>query len=156
MTATLAAHKLPNISRFFTIGYEGMSVDDFFVKLGKAGINCLIDVRRNPISRKSGFSKKALANYCLSNNITYHHYPALGIPTAKRQNIKTREDYNRLFAYYRREIIPCATDEIDCLTALCTSQTSALLCFESSPDFCHRSCLAQELCKLSELRVIHI
>jgi uncharacterized protein (DUF488 family) len=151
---SISKHKTNH--RFFTIGYEGLSVEDFFTKLAAAGVSCLIDVRRNPISRKQGFSKKALNSFCHEHDIIYYHYPNLGIPSDKRRNIKSKDDYYYLFKYYRESILPEVDQEVDDLANICTSAATALLCFESDPEFCHRSCLAQELLNRLDYRVVHL
>ena len=50
------------MKRLFTIGYEGISLDDFLITLDKANINVLLDIREFPISRRKGFSKNALCD----------------------------------------------------------------------------------------------
>jgi Domain of unknown function DUF488 len=46
--------------RIFTFGYEGMSVDAFVRRLKASVIEAVLDVRTNPLSRKPGFSKRAM------------------------------------------------------------------------------------------------
>ncbi|WP_348602891.1 DUF488 family protein [Bartonella tribocorum] len=43
---------------FFTIGYEGKSLENYLNCLLENNIKILCDVRKNPISRKYGFSKR--------------------------------------------------------------------------------------------------
>jgi uncharacterized protein (DUF488 family) len=49
-------------SGIVTIGYEGRTLGDFISTLSNHNVDLLLDVRLNAISRKPGFSKKALAN----------------------------------------------------------------------------------------------
>ncbi len=44
----------------FTIGYEGRSIDEYLNILIENNIKVLCDVRKNPLSRKYGFSKQSL------------------------------------------------------------------------------------------------
>ena len=46
--------------KLYTIGYSGFDIESFIDKLLLNEIECLIDVREIPISRKKGFSKNAL------------------------------------------------------------------------------------------------
>ena len=46
----------------YSLGYEGLDIDDFMSLLSGHGIETVVDVRELPLSRKPGFSKKALAN----------------------------------------------------------------------------------------------
>jgi hypothetical protein len=70
----------------FTIGYEGRTQDEYLGLLTGAGVTLLADVRRNPISRKKGFSRKALAEGCAAVGVRYEHLPELGIASEKRKN----------------------------------------------------------------------
>ncbi len=60
----------------FTIGYEGLSIDAYLNMLIADNISVLVDVRKNPISRKYGFSKTRLTDYTRLAGITYIHIPA--------------------------------------------------------------------------------
>ncbi|MDR3233557.1 MAG: DUF488 domain-containing protein [Planctomycetaceae bacterium] len=55
----------------YTIGYEGVTIEMFLRRLTAAGIKQLIDVRRNPLSCKPGFSKKVLAMYLNEIEVEY-------------------------------------------------------------------------------------
>ena len=44
-------------SVLFTIGYEGISLEEYLVRLLKNNVKVLVDVRNNPMSMKYGFSK---------------------------------------------------------------------------------------------------
>ncbi len=48
----------------FTIGYEGISLEEYLLRLLKNNIRILVDVRNNPLSMKFGFSKSQLKKYC--------------------------------------------------------------------------------------------
>ena len=45
--------------QIFTFGYEGLPLKAFIARLKSAGIQTVVDVRANPLSRKPGFSKRA-------------------------------------------------------------------------------------------------
>ncbi len=49
------------MSTILTIGYEGSTIEDLVATLKLADTQVLIDIRDVPLSRKRGFSKKALA-----------------------------------------------------------------------------------------------
>ena len=126
----------------YTIGYEGVSIEKFIRKLQNEKIECLIDVRRNPLSRKPGFSKKSLSEHLQSVGIEYRHIPQLGIPTSMRQELNTREDYVRLFDRYESEILPMAKEQKSELIELLSQKRATLLCFEADPICCHRTRLS--------------
>ena len=48
----------------YTIGYEGVSLEEYMNKLIRNGVEVLVDVRKNPLSMKYGFSKGLLKKFC--------------------------------------------------------------------------------------------
>jgi len=135
----------------YTIGYEGISLEQYFNKLILADVKVLCDVRRNPYSQKFGFSKTTLQEVCKSMGIKYKHIPELGIASEQRQNLKTQKDYNSLFASYKKDTLPQAqtyTQEV--LGLLENHKRIALTCFEAHHCQCHRGTLATHLTSLPE------
>lgn len=130
----------------FTIGYEGRTQDEYLALLTGAGVTLLADVRRNPISRKKGFSKKALAEGCAAVAIRYEHLPELGIASEKRKNLSTQADVDALFAEYERDWLPTQGAALAKLRAwVDAGEQVALTCFERAPGDCHRDCVAEAL-----------
>lgn len=58
----------------FTIGFEGISLEEYLLILLKNDVKVLVDVRRNPLSMKFGFSKTLLHRYCNALDVEYIHY----------------------------------------------------------------------------------
>ncbi|WP_418606636.1 DUF488 family protein [Georgenia sp. SUBG003] len=59
-------------------GYEGRSID--LLALTKAtGAKTVADVRLNPISRKAGFSKRALSAALDAADVRYVHFRGLSV-----------------------------------------------------------------------------
>lgn len=137
------SHKAAALS---TIGYEGRTIESFLNTLLRGGVTLLCDVRRNPISRKYGFSKKTLKNACEGVGIRYVHLPELGIASADRQNLNSQTDYDRLFATYEKVHL---SNQGEALSGLLRSMDSgervALTCYERLPQQCHRHCVADAL-----------
>jgi uncharacterized protein (DUF488 family) len=130
----------------FTIGYEGRTQDEYLGLLREAGVTLLADVRRNPISRKKGFSKNTLAQGCATVGIRYEHLPELGITSEKRKGLATQADVDALFAEYEREWLPQQAPAPARLWAwLDAGERVALTCFERAPGACHRHCVAEAL-----------
>jgi uncharacterized protein (DUF488 family) len=128
-----------------TIGYEGRSLDEYLALLREAGATVLCDVRRNPLSRKRGFSKRSLAAACAGAGIRYEHLPELGIASERRKAVVTKADVDALFAEYRREL-PEQAAAVDRVRVLVRAgERVALTCFERSPADCHRHVLAETL-----------
>ena len=91
-----------NSECLFTIGYEGISIDTYLNRLMRGTVRVLCDVRRNPFSRKYGFSKATLRDKVEGLGFRYVHLPELGISSNERRSLTTRQDYERLFARYEQ------------------------------------------------------
>lgn len=129
-----------------TIGYEGKSLEKYICSLLKTGVTLLCDVRRNPLSRKFGFSKATLSRTCQNVGIRYEHLPELGIASDERRELKTQADYDALFAAYERDSLPKQTASLDAIRAwIDAQQCVALTCYEALPQQCHRHCVAEIL-----------
>ena len=133
-------------SSLVTIGYEGREPDTYARALVRAGVTILCDVRRNPVSRRPGFSKKALTAACGSAGIRYEHLPQLGIASERRRAIETREDVERLFAEYESVDLPREHEAVETIQAwMRAGECVALTCLERDPADCHRGRLAAAL-----------
>jgi hypothetical protein len=123
-----------------SIGYEGRTIENYFNALITSGIDVLCDVRKNPISRKYGFSRSVLCELCEGCGIEYRHYPQLGIPSWERQALNCQADYDSLFVKYEREILPRVQREIAEISDMVKQGRGvALTCFEANPAQCHRT-----------------
>ncbi len=140
----------------YTSGYEGQSIDGFLSRLLQYGITTIIDVRNNPVSRKYGYSKSALLQLCSKVGLKYYHYPELGIPPQHRAELNSPQDYDHLFKYYVKRILPAGMESQKKIAAKMRIEPSALVCFEQNPLFCHRNHLAQALSKETNLEVVHL
>lgn len=127
-----------------TIGYEGLSLEGYLNRLLQAGVTLLCDVRRNPLSRKYGFSKRTLARGCEGVGIRYEHLRELGIDSVERQDLKTQADYDALFDRYERDMLPRQGPAVAAIVAWIQSGESVTLtCYEHLPIQCHRHCVAE-------------
>ena len=134
----------------FTIGYQQRSQEGFFKLLLKNSIAVLIDVRRNPISRRYGFSKSALQEACSKLDIQYEHLPQLGIAKHERSDLNNEQSYRKLFEDYKNNVIPNQEQSVEILLAkLSSDKRIALTCFERGPEQCHRSVLADWIMNLT-------
>lgn len=135
-----------NKTVLFTIGYEGISLEEYLVRLLKNDVKVLIDVRNNPLSMKYGFSKSQLKKYCASLGIEYVHIPEVGIQSEQRQELNTQSDYDKLFAVYRKNnLSKTTTSQNEILKLLKQHKRIALTCFEANICQCHRKHLAEAI-----------
>jgi uncharacterized protein (DUF488 family) len=143
----------------FTIGYEGISLEEYLVRLLKNDVKVLVDVRNNPLSMKYGFSKSQLKRYCESLGIKYIHMPEVGIQSEQRQELNSQGDYDKLFAVYRKQNLTKTTKaQTEILNLLKENKRIALTCFEANICQCHRKHLAEAIETLPgfEYEVEHI
>jgi len=142
----------------FTIGYEGVSLENYLNKLVKNNIKLLIDVRKNPLSMKYGFSKTLLKRFCESLGLIYIHVPEVGIHSNKRQALEKQEDYDLLFENYKKTTLKkTSTNQQEIIALLNKYNRIALTCFEANICQCHRLPLAESLKSIeSNLVVEHI
>ena len=146
----IESHKPVNNKKcFYTIGYEGKSLEKYLNQLIESDIKALIDVRKNPISMKFGFSKNQLKNACEKINIKYLHIPDLGIESDKRQNLNNMSDYENLFSFYSENTLPKNTDNINKIILLLEKHKRiAITCFEKEVCKCHRGKILETITKL--------
>jgi uncharacterized protein (DUF488 family) len=143
----------------FTIGYEGLSIDEYLGRLIEHDIHALIDVRSNPLSRKPGFSKSSFKDHLEKAGIKYFHIPELGVPSKLRKNLSTREAYESLLDYYGREILPSKTDSLEKINEVLLEYSHvALTCFEADYKMCHRHKITEYFDKESSFKgtIMHL
>jgi len=148
-----------NKTILFTIGYEGISLEEYLVRLLKNDVKLLVDVRNNPMSMKYGFSKGQLKKYCANLGIEYVHIPEVGIQSDQRQQLNTQSDYDKLFTVYRKNnLSKTMSSQNAILNLLKRHKRIALTCFEANICQCHRKHLAEAIENLSgfEYKVEHI
>ncbi len=150
-TKVLKAKPVGNTTTLYTIGYEGISLEEYLNRLIKNDVKVLVDVRNNPLSMKFGFSKTQLKNFCASLNIEYMHIPEVGIQSSQRQELNSQADYDNLFDAYKKLNLKETTSYQDqILELLISKKRIALTCFEANICQCHRKHLAEAITKLAK------
>jgi uncharacterized protein (DUF488 family) len=158
LQAIKAVRPLARGAGLSTIGYEGRSLEAYLNCLLQAGVTLLCDVRRNPLSRKYGFSKGTLSKSCEGVGIHYEHLPELGIAGEKRKSLETQADYDALFAAYARYSLPRRRHALGSIAGwIEDGEHVALTCYEHAPGQCHRHCIAEALeTKLNGIAIQHL
>lgn len=137
--------------QLYTIGYEGVTLEDYIKRLLLEDVHVLCDVRKNAYSQKYGFNKSQLEKACEGVGIKYVHVPDLGIESDKRQDLRSQRDYDILFAEYDRTIIPQNQQTLRYVyNLIMTEERIALTCFEKDPRQCHRSRVAKALMDMAD------
>lgn len=141
--------------KLYTFGYEGIDIRAFLSRLEKAGIRVVVDVRELPLSRKKGFSKRALSDTLADAGIDYCHVPALGCPRHIRDRFKIDGDwtaYSRAFNSY----LSSQQKVIEDLVTGCRARTSCLLCFEADFNACHRTYVGRAAVRAGAPELVHL
>lgn len=137
----------------FTIGYEGISLEEYLNKLIKNNIKLLCDVRKNAQSMKYGFSKNQLNKACEGVGIKYIHIPEVGINSDKRRELNSQKDYDALFnEYITNNLNQTIEHQKEILFLLKKSKRIALTCFEANSCQCHRTHLASAISNFKEFK----
>lgn len=155
----ISSKKESNETILFTIGYEGVSLEKYLNKLVSNDVKLLVDVRKNSLSMKFGFSKSLLKKYCESLGIEYIHIPEVGINSDQRQELNTQQDYDALFEVYKKTTLKETDSYQSKIIELLTKyKRIALTCFEADICQCHRKPLAEAIAKnvIFEYEVKHI
>lgn len=139
-----------------TIGYEGCSIEDFVSALRHAGIDSLIDIRDVPISRKRGFSKRALAEKLGKRGIEYVHLRDLGDPKPGREAARRGDNatFQRIFRSHMKG--EPARDALQSALQIASRSRSCLLCFERDHACCHRSIVAEAMGTQAAIQIRHL
>jgi uncharacterized protein (DUF488 family) len=139
----------------FTIGYEGLDINAFMSLLAEHGIDTVVDIRELPLSRKPGFSKKALASVLNLSGLEYVHMVDLGCPKPVRHRYREDGNWKRYTDDFLKHL---KTQEASIaeLSELVSSSNCALLCYEADFNFCHRSMVANAVRDYCGADVEHI
>ncbi len=143
-------------STIYTLGYEGISLETYINKLIQNNIKLLCDVRKNPFSRKFGFSYKALNNILPKLGIEYVHIPQLGVESNKRQDLNNKEDYKKLFDEYKATLPNRDKALAQVLDLQKKHKRIALTCFEKIHHECHRHCVSDYLADNNSIQTVHL
>lgn len=148
-----------NTKALYTIGYEGISQENYLNRLIRNNVKILCDVRKNSLSMKFGFSKNQLLKACNGVGIEFVHVPEVGIASDKRKSLKSQKDYDELFKEYNRNLKNENSKEgiHKIMSLLDRYDRVAITCFEADIHQCHRKHLAINMIKEnSEYDIIHL
>ena len=133
---------------FYTIGHGNRSGEEFVQLLQTAGIECLVDVRAYPASRRHPqFAQEALKSALAEAGIDYvWEGKALGGRRKPRQNSPHIALRNESFRAYADHMgTPEFVTALDQLIERGSSEHVAIMCAERLPWQCHRYLIADSL-----------
>ncbi len=139
----------------YTVGYEGLGLEEFLLQLRHARVQIVVDVRAVPLSRKRGFSKTALAAALAAAGMKYLHVRSLGCPQPVRDYYRANRDWKAYTAAFMNHLREQGV-AVDQLAAVCKNSTAALLCYEADAGLCHRTYVARAVAAVAGGDVLHI
>lgn len=130
----------------YTIGYEGMTIDEFISVLKENDIKQVIDVRSIAFSRKNGFSKSIIKSILKNAGIKYRAFPQLGAPKAIRERLAKDRNYKKFFELYKKYINQeSKKEDLELVIDLAKGQRTVIMCYEADMAICHRNILAKNI-----------
>jgi uncharacterized protein (DUF488 family) len=143
--------------KIFTIGFTKKSAESFFTKLKNAGVERLVDVRRNNVSQLAGFTKRDDLRYFARTicDIDYVHLPDLA-PT--QDILAAYKKHRGDWGLYERQFLNLMTARrIEDKVPREILDGGCLLCSEDKPHHCHRRLVAEYLKeKWGDVEIEHI
>jgi len=132
-------------------GYEGRSVDELIADAHAGGVTVVVDVRLNAISRRKGFSKRALAQRLADAGIAYVHLRALGNPRENRPGFAelVGPAGHEARARYRSAVLESDAGRA-ALDVLARYDSAIVLCFEAHEGCCHRALVLKAVREVRE------
>ena len=130
------------LRELLTIGYQGREPAELVAALEQHGVDVLVDVRDKPISRKRGFSKRALEELLSAHGMGYVHARGLGNPKTNRD---AGGGVPTVLSNYEAWMAERWDDAFLPLRPVVDDKRVCLLCLERDPQDCHRTIVAREM-----------
>ena len=128
----------PDCADFFTLGYEGRTTEDLFAALQGANVQCVVDIRYNPVSMyRPELSKGNLQKGLERIGCTYFHLREWGVPREVRAKAVETGTRETIWEWYDESVIaPHFRRNLH--RFLNFGYPVAMLCMECDPQECHR------------------
>jgi uncharacterized protein (DUF488 family) len=131
---------------FFTIGYTGRPILEFFELLVSNGVRTLVDIRYNPVSMyRPELSKTNLSRAAEERGLLYVHSRELGVPRDIRARAIEAGTRDVIWSWYDETIVTSYVGRNLHRFFNCLEHPVALMCVEIDPRECHRHRLSQAL-----------
>jgi hypothetical protein len=128
----------PKNADFFTLGYEGRTTKDIFSLLLDANVQCVIDIRHNPISMyRPEMSKRNLQRSLEQSGVCYFHLREWGVPRDVRARAVETGTRDAIWRWYD-EMVIAPNFGRNLHRFLNFGYPVAMLCMECDPTECHR------------------
>ena len=132
--------------KIYTIGFTQKTAKQFFGLLRSSQIQRLVDIRLRPDGQLAGFAKKAELVYFLhelANDCQYIHKPELAPTSEILDEYCKDKNWTRYLLQF--QALMDERNIRDALNRKDFEASSALLCSESTPEYCHRRLVAEQM-----------
>lgn len=130
---------------FFTVGYEGRTTENLFDALKAANVQCVIDIRYNPVSMyRPDLSKGNLQKALLDSGLAYFHLREWGVPRDVRARAIETGTRETIWEWYDQAVIE-PNFQKNLHRFLNFGYPVAMLCMECDPTECHRHRISMAL-----------
>jgi len=144
--------------KLYTIGFSGKTAQQFFEILKKNKIDCLCDIRIYPNSGDAGFCNQTDLPYFLEEiaNCRYKYCPELAPTERLLDEYHLNPDWDKYVSEFTQLMeerkIPFSLDR-----AFFKARNCCLLCFEPTPEFCHRRLVSERIKEhWNDVEIIHL
>jgi uncharacterized protein (DUF488 family) len=128
----------PESADFFTVGYEGRTTKDLFDALRAANVQCVVDIRYNPVSMyRPDLSKGNLQKALHDCGLAYFHLREWGVPRDIRAKAVESGTRDTIWQWYD-DCVVGAHFQRNLHRFLNFGYPVAMLCTECDPTECHR------------------
>jgi len=146
------------MTTIFTIGHGNRTIGEFITILSAAGIECVVDVRAFPASRRHPqFAREALERSLAEAGIRYSwEGNALGGRRRPNKNSPNTALRNASFRAYADHMLTAEFQQaLDRLLALASGERVAIMCAERLPWQCHRYLISDSVVARGD-KVLHL
>jgi uncharacterized protein (DUF488 family) len=130
--------RTPEHADFFTVGYEGRTTKELFDALTRARVQCVLDIRYNPVSMyRPELSKGNLQKALERAGLAYFHIREWGVPRDVRARALESGTRETIWEWYdKRVIAPHFRRNLHQFLNL--GYPVAMMCMECDATECHR------------------
>lgn len=142
------------MNKIYTIGFTKKTLEDFIIRLGKAGVQRVVDIRLNDSSQLSGFAKSPDLEFILKQfGIEYVSAKNLAPDKALLEKYRRDGDWDEYEANFKA-LMEARNAKKTLNDLQLEKKVSCFLCSEDKPDKCHRRLVAEMLDK--SFNIIHL
>ena len=139
---------------FVTIGHGTTEIQLFIRTLIRYKVNCIVDVRSTPYSRRSPqYNREVFMQQLAKHNISYKW---MGNELGGRPNNDTVFDEKGIVDYEKLVKTKLFSDGIKVLEEMCLTHNIAIMCSEENPMTCHRFLAVSRELARKEFILVHI